>query len=61
MYEIIIQDELTQALKDDFSICINGTTYCVTPYFSVSGKESLLEQFARLLRRYENDTRCASD
>lgn len=61
MYELIIQDELNQALNDDFSICINGTTYCVTPHFSVSGKEGLLEQFARLLRKYETDARCTFD
>ena len=56
MYELMIQDELNQALKDDFQMCINGITYCVTPHFSVSGKESLLKQFAKLLRKYESDT-----
>lgn len=51
MYDLTIQDELNQALNDDFSVCINGKTYCVTPHFSVTGKETILEQFARLLTK----------
>ena len=61
MYELLIHEELDHALNDNFLMHINGSTYCVTPHFSISGKESLLEQFAKLLRRYESETRYASE
>ena len=41
MYDLTIQDELNQALNDEFIMCINGKTYCVKPHFSIAGKETM--------------------
>ena len=57
MYDLLIQDVLEQSMQEGFQLHINGTNYCITPHFSVSGKESILEQFIRLLLKYENDTK----
>ena len=51
MYDLTIKDELNQALNDEFIMCINGKTYCVKPHFSIAGKETILDQFARLLTK----------
>ena len=35
--------------EDEFSLKIGGTTYDVSTHFSTKGKESVLEQFKRLI------------
>ncbi|WP_417409369.1 transposon-encoded TnpW family protein [Hominenteromicrobium sp.] len=35
--------------EDEFSLKIGGTTYDVSTHFSTRGKESVLEQFKRLI------------
>ncbi len=54
MYNLLIRDELEHALHEGFSMYVNGNKYEVTPHFSISGKESILEQFLKILCAQEN-------
>lgn len=56
MYDLLIQEEMEHAIHDSFSMCINGNNYSIEPHFSITGKENLLEQFAKILCRQTNGT-----